>query len=96
MDHSQPSVSPDEVGGGTWLLLLECRPQVASPPVERRVEKEEKGTPPLPAQRQQARPRLIPTKPPTYRTVEFEGFVASNFEGYVTKFAPHKSLKLIT
>ena len=29
-----------------------------------------------------------------YRTVEFGGIVASNSEGYVTKFAPHEDLKL--
>ena len=34
-------------------------------------------------------------KPLFYHTVEFAGFVASNFEGYVTKSAPHKALKLI-
>ena len=27
--------------------------------------------------------------------VEFEDLVASNFEGYVTNFAPHPALKLI-
>jgi len=27
--------------------------------------------------------------------VDFEGFIASNFEGYVTKLAPHTTLKLI-
>ena len=31
-----------------------------------------------------------------YHTVEFEGLIASTFEGYVTKFAPHKALQLIT
>ena len=29
-----------------------------------------------------------------YRAVEHEGFVGSNFERNVTKFAPHKALKL--
>jgi len=28
-------------------------------------------------------------------TVEYAGFVASEFEGHVTEFAPHKALKLI-
>ena len=27
-----------------------------------------------------------------YHTVDFEGFVASNFEAYGTKFAPHEAL----
>ena len=31
---------------------------------------------------------------PAKHTVDFEGFVASNFEGYVTNVAPHKALKL--
>ena len=31
----------------------------------------------------------------TLHTVEFAGFVGSNFERNVTKFAPHKALKLI-
>ena len=31
----------------------------------------------------------------TIHSVEFKGFVASNFVGYVTKFTPHKDLKLI-
>ena len=30
-----------------------------------------------------------------FHTVEFEGLVASNFEGYVTKSATHKALKII-
>ena len=29
------------------------------------------------------------------RTVEYVGFVASKFEGCVTKFARHKALKMI-
>ena len=28
-------------------------------------------------------------------TVDFDGFVATNSEGYVTKFAPHKALHFI-
>jgi len=39
-------------------------------------------------------PLGIPGGIPTH-TVEFEGFVASNFEVYVTKFAPHKAQKSI-
>jgi len=30
-----------------------------------------------------------------YHTVEYEGFVPPKIGGYVTKFAPHKALKLI-
>ena len=32
--------------------------------------------------------------PKPYHTVEFECFVASHFEGYVAKLAPHGALKL--
>jgi len=34
-------------------------------------------------------------RPITFHTVDFEGFVASNFEGCLTNFAPRKALKLM-
>ena len=35
-------------------------------------------------------------QPGMFHSVEQTGFVSSQFEGYVTTFAPHKALKLIT